>query len=739
MALKIDIPGVGEINVEGAASEETLEKLLKALTDANKLHKEQLKEAKTANKETKAEKSSGKGVGADEVADGFKKIGKTAKDAEVKTTGWVAAGEAFGKSLKNLGVTAVAVATKFMTDYDSIAKDPIKAGAELINTGIDVVSDFATGLSGAIPIVGDFLVGMEKATAELLKAANAAFADQLEKNVKALQDYNKVGVSFSGGMMQMQQTAAAAGLGIEDFSNVVAKSKHELNAMGLAGGDAANILSKALGSAARVTGKSGQSLRDEMFKMGYTYEEQGEVMASYMAQVKSTGKDLRNLAPEDLARGAREYAKNLKVISDITGQDAKKLMEKAREESMRGALIDKLNADQKAAFDQVHSSMSVLGDKAPQAQLALEQYIKFGKVMDPAIATNKEAMDLIQKSAHIVMSGSKNAAVETQNVLAGAATEARKNQTSVGKMADTAALATDSISGVVKSAGEFNNALLAYQGAADAGKNSAKAADDQAGAQDDLSKSTAAMYDESMKQKVLMESKINPLLGNYAKLLEKVNKETFDMIQRAIKMFGGPSDAGKAQAAQDKAYRGNISQQQQGLSQANLQRQPWESDEDYRNRIIELSKRTQKHDKGGSIGANQVGIAGENGPELISGPNSVLSTASTESLVRAIDAMREMKGQRFGENDFDWNVSMSEGRMAKLKDRTKGFEGFNPAQLQQELMNRPESDPIKKVYKQWDDEERGDSASETNGHLAQLVKLMKENVSHTAKVAMNTN
>jgi len=731
MALKIDIPGVGEINVEGAASEETLEKLLKALTDANKLHKEQLKEAKTANKETKAEKSSGKGVGADEVADGFKKISKTAKDAEVKTTGWVAAGEAFGKSLKNLGVTAVAVATKFITDYDSIAKDPIKAGAELINTGIDVVSDFATGLSGAIPIVGDFLVGMEKATAELLKAANAAFADQLEKNVKALQDYNKVGVSFSGGMMQMQQTAAAAGLGIEDFSNVVAKSKHELNAMGLAGGDAANILSKALGSAARVTGKSGQSLRDEMFKMGYTYEEQGEVMASYMAQVKSTGKDLRNLAPEDLARGAREYAKNLKVISDITGQDAKKLMEKAREESMRGALIDKLNADQKAAFDQVHSSMSVLGDKAPQAQLALEQYIKFGKVMDPAIATNKEAMDLIQKSAHIVMSGSKNAAVETQNVLAGAATEARKNQTSVGKMADTAALATDSISGVVKSAGEFNNALLAYQGAADAGKNSAKAADDQAGAQDDLSKSTAAMYDESMKQKVLMESKINPLLGHYAKLLEQVNAETFKMIQKAINLFSGPTpleqknlDKNTKQAVRDYAkvmQKSNASNSEMAASSQD---------------ILGFNP---AFDKGGSISSGTIGVAGENGPELISGPASVLSTASTDSLVKALDAMREMKGQRFGENDFDWNVSMSEGRMAKLKDRTKGFEGFNPAQLQQELMNRPESDPIKKVYKQWDDEERGDSASETNGHLAQLVKLMKENVTHTAKVAMNTN
>jgi len=228
-----------------------------------------------------------------------------------------------------------------------------------------------------------------------------------------------------------------------------------------------------------------------------------------------------------------------------------------------------------------------------------------------------------------------------------------------------------------------------------------------------------------------MESKINPLLGHYAKLLEQVNAETFKMIQKAINLFSGPTpleqknlDKNTKQAVRDYAkvmQKSNASNSEMAASSQD---------------ILGFNP---AFDKGGSISSGTIGVAGENGPELISGPASVLSTASTDSLVKALDAMREMKGQRFGENDFDWNVSMSEGRMAKLKDRTKGFEGFNPAQLQQELMNRPESDPIKKVYKQWDDEERGDSASETNGHLAQLVKLMKENVTHTAKVAMNTN
>jgi hypothetical protein len=216
-----------------------------------------------------------------------------------------------------------------------------------------------------------------------------------------------------------------------------------------------------------------------------------------------------------------------------------------------------------------------------------------------------------------------------------------------------------------------------------------------------------------------------------------------------------------------------------------------------------------KFDKGGTIGAGKVGIAGENGPELIGGPSTVLSTISTnklldvinalklqagsltgddgmdktvvnspalqaeiarqlqglnqtiadsavstkgpssvlsnatvESLVTAIDAMREMKGTRTGENDFDWKVGMSEGRMATLKDRVKGFEGFDANQLQEEFMKRPEADPIKRARKQMDDEEYGTTdtnSAETNAHLAELVKLMKDNVDHTARVAANTN
>jgi hypothetical protein len=145
------------------------------------------------------------------------------------------------------------------------------------------------------------------------------------------------------------------------------------------------------------------------------------------------------------------------------------------------------------------------------------------------------------------------------------------------------------------------------------------------------------------------------------------------------------------------------------------------------------------HDKGGRIGAGRLGIAGENGPELIGGPSSVLSTASTEKLIIAIDAMREMKGTRMGANDFDWQVGMSEGRMATLKDRVKGFEGFDANQLQEEFMKRPEASPIKNAMKQMDDDERNDSAAEAAAHLAEIANLMRQNVDHTARVAANTN
>ena len=552
MAVKVDIPGFGTVEAENAASEETLRSILEAMQAAQKA----MSGKAGANPQNKASQDAAKST---------KDLAKGAKDAAEDLTkisvGWAAAGDAAMSSLKNLGVTATAVAVKFMTNYADIADNPIKAGRDLINTGIDVVGDFAQGLAKAIPFVGEAASAAAKLAQELLKAANNVFADQLQKNVDALQSYNKVGASFSGGMQQMSDVAHAAGLGIKDFSSIVAKNKEELNKFGLSGGDAAQRLAEGLGSAAKTIGKSGQNLRTEMFKMGYTYEEQGAVMTSFMANMQAAGK-LRAMSDKEIAEGTRKYATDLKVIADITGQDAKKLMERARAEAQRGALMTKLTGDQKTAF---MSANSVLSKAGPEVQAALTQYLTFGNITDPKIAANKAMVDMVKSVGEQVKAGNTDIATFTDEQ---ARTAAKKIATSQGKFTeaiDRAAVA--GVQGTASGMADISNKFMAAYGPdpdVNAAKKSQEANEAQANATDDLSTKTAALYDSTKQFQVLMETKVNKNLDTYAKLLEKVNAQTMKMIGDAIEAVSGPSPE---KAAAEKAALEEYKKQYGGLAE----------------------------------------------------------------------------------------------------------------------------------------------------------------------------
>ena len=321
------------------------------------------------------------------------------------------------------------------------------------------------------------------------------------------------------------------------------------------------------------------------------------------------------------------------------------------------------------------------------------------------------------------------------------------------------------VTGTGSEAAQSRNQLMAnLQGMfdPDAAKKSAAANEAQAANADALADSTAKLYAQTKQQEVEMEKLVNEHLPKYAKLLKEVNDQLAgNFLKYLKKTFGSDvnmTDEEKAQVTAKKQEKNAF-----GLPAANgddehilqgIKVEQWMKsqgitkapggvyfDKNGKNLGISLENVSgyPKFDKGGRLGANQMGIAGENGPELIGGPSSVLSRASTDSLIKAIDAMREMKGVRFGESGFDQQVGMNEGRMAKLKDRAKGFEGLDYKQLQEEFMKRPEAEPIKRAMKQMDDDERGDAMAETNTHLAEIAKLMKQNVNQTAKVAANTN
>lgn len=675
MAVKIDIPGIGEVTADNVASEETLLAILAALDGKSTSAKNQIKDGKDASKAQ---------------SDNTKQLRDSTTAGKGFKLGWAVAADGFVNAMKTFSLTATSMATKFATNYADIAADPIKSAAESMNQLIDATADVVTGFTDAIPYIGKLFGASVKAAAEVAKAANTAYAAQLKKNIDALQQYAKIGTSFAGGMLLMQATANTAGLGIEQFAKMVVDNRDLLHKTGLTGEQSATRLALAMGFAAdknRLVGKSGENLRTEMFKMGYSFEEQGDIFAGYMANQQAAGK-LRAMSDKEIAVGTREYARNLKVISDITGQDAKKLMDKARSESMRGALANRLVGDQKKAFME---ASSILSSKSKQAGDALTQYLTFGNITDPTIAANKEMSEMVRAVGDQVKAGNTDMINVTQQEMVRASTSLTKDANGFSSAVDMALVA--GVSGPASNiAAVLNEFMSAMSGAADPemAKKSKESAEAMAMANDNLTKQTAALYDQTQAFSVLMEQKVNKELGFYSKLLTELNAVTIGVITSFVNLALGEEAAAQKKkdlVIAETAYKENKKASDKANFQKQLMRSPTENDEQYRARVIELGSKMPKFANGGSIPAGKVGMAGEKGPEMIAGPAEVLSTKSTEKLLQSVDMLSAAKEAASASKD-----------------------GASTTRLDE-------------VIKQ----------------LMELVRLMRDNVTHTAKVAQNTN
>lgn len=696
MAVKYDTPW-GPIEADNAASEATLQAILAALD------KDSIKNKKTQKADEDAAKASGERTKAD------KEATKAGKDFSV---GWAAAGDAAVKGLKDIGLTAVSMATKFGTDFANIAENPIKETANMLNSLIDVGANVVSSFAEAIPVIGGFIAAATKAAAELAKAANKAFADQLQKNIDTLQAYNKVGVSFAGGMNQMNKVAHSAGLVLTDFSKIVTKSKTDLNFLGLSGGAAATALSNGMGLTTKLIGKSGQTLRNEMFKLGYTYEEQGEVMASYMANMKASGK-LESMTREELARGTRQYAADLKVVADFTGQDAKKLADRARQAQLNVAVQQNLDENQRERLGKATQMLARMGPEGERAQQALTQMLLRGanNVQGYTMGPGREMIETMMNN---VKSGQ-------EDVFQNAGRAMSKAQEQTAKDAQQGAVAVAKAFGV---AGEASDGMASFQSGLFAmGKigpemvsNMQNANEKQATVADQVADQTAALYAQTKQYQVEMEIVVNKHLPKYAELLKEVNEQLQGNFMKFIS-GGAPTEKEVAQKVE------NQIQQEKIMPRIG----PKETPEEQRARIEKEVRSPLKVfalAEGGKLGAGDLAVTGERGPELISGPASVLSTSSTESLTKTLDAMNKMTGKQFSETN------------STLKDRIKGFEKVDYKQLnfdnqrKQEMLAASTPDRLQNT---------DSGMSHLESTLNELVRLMRQNVDQTTRVAMNTN
>jgi hypothetical protein len=296
-------------------------------------------------------------------------------------------------------------------------------------------------------------------------------------------------------------------------------SSADLRGMGLSQGEGVKKLAKGMEAASKTIGKSGGSLRDEMLGLGYSYEEQGAMMAQMMALQKAAGND-RAMSDKDIALKTSAYAKDLKVLADITGKDAKKAMEEAQKASMKADIMSKMTPEQAEKFQKAYAAMP---DYAKKGFL---QYIASGGkaitdvATNVAISQNAKVGELIKDTTSDIYNQNKKAE-EMNDIVLTRSREAGEAQKQYNLKMGNAIAAADTLLDRTTATGQMQSDITAtgYGPSVEEIKKSRKATDGQAQATDKTTKGYQRITKSSNDAAVAMEGLVSANLDTYANTL----------------------------------------------------------------------------------------------------------------------------------------------------------------------------------------------------------------------------
>lgn len=360
--------------------------------------------------------------------------------------------------LTTSAITGVGTFTKNLLDNSSasqISNGIMSAGAEMIGAGLSGAGKAAVGVApllmglgpagiaaaSALTILGTTAMFVGDAGSKLAKFGIDVLSKELEKTIKTYAESTSAGALFNRGMDDMRMYATSAGLTLDQFSSVIKNNSGALSESGYTVSGGAKIVANITSRFALQTGKSGQTLQREMLNLGYTFQDQADMAAQITSDLKKTGGTATD--GQLLASAVADMAKNMRIVADITGQDAKAKMDQAKKQSEQYAFMAKVTARAKELNDlglvkRVQSTLAVLDETGQRA--FIQATVLGGAVSDVAANVTGQA-DAGREAANNLMNG--NATM--QGMLGGFARNGDKMNSAlddVGNAVSIAAIAT---------------------------------------------------------------------------------------------------------------------------------------------------------------------------------------------------------------------------------------------------------------------------------------------------------
>lgn len=461
---------------------------------------------------------------------------------KVATVGLQGAGT-FVKGLQS-GGTGIDLAAGLMSTSAEMAGQTSRALGDAMGTaGQTMMASTNPKLKalGAIAsVVGPALGAVGEGASKLAKFGIEVLSKEVEKTVKAFHDASSSGALFAGGMTELRATASAAGLTVDQFANVLKANSETISAAGMGVSEGSKRIGMALTA-------GGTQMKTQLQKLGYGFEEQAGLVADTMAIMRQSGKAA--LPPEQVAAETQKYAENLRAISAITGEDAKKKMEQVKQQANQLAFQQKLaqlGPEQRAATMRAMANMSDLERKN------FMDMVNFGTVINKegaaAQAMSQGLTDSVSDSYAAFQQGQLDDTKQRQ--ISAARGEAIKQEL-LGNEAIAAAGAAG-VGGLAQALSESMGKELEFRNkftpeAIAAGESSVEG---QKNATDKLTGAVIGAEQAAQSLKMSLQDTLTPAIGQFA----EVSKAMLGEVQKMLKDAGIKTGAG--QPVQEKGWIG---------------------------------------------------------------------------------------------------------------------------------------------------------------------------------------
>ena len=435
----------------------------------------------------------------------------------------------------------------------SVATGALTAAVDFIGKSASGVGEALTGLGASIfagsgPLVKLKVLGAALAGTGLTLQAFGGVTDTVkfglkvlsEELTKAVDTFYKItsaGALFADGVTGFRNAAFDAEISTKDLADAVKASNESLYTSGLDIGSGVTLIGKVFKS-------GGDEFKRRLLNLGYNFQEQAELIADTMKYLSLAGqRNIKDMAPESLRVETEKYARNLKLISAITGDDAKKRMESARQSMANAAVQAELAKMDKKTREQFQADLTLVDEEYRSAVL---QQRLLGTVVDKNVAIMMGMAPELGESI-TAMAANLGRGTDVMGRIREQFASNLRASMEAGKFTEVGLTAVAQAQGTGTEFANFLSKLfLNFQkGAKEGGSvdNIITKFEQMVTTSDDLTTNLNKLNIQGAKMASMLEKELNEVLPLYSKALNKANEELIDALNETAKYlretFGG--------------------------------------------------------------------------------------------------------------------------------------------------------------------------------------------------------